>query len=61
MRSVVSTAATGLVAIWTGWALADMQQATRRQRPPAVAEVAVPAAPQQPIPDRAGLSYWPGP
>lgn len=61
MRSTVSTLATGLVALWASWALVDIQQQARRQQPPAVAEVIAPAAPQQPIPDRAGLSYWPGP
>jgi hypothetical protein len=65
MRSTVSTVAAGLIGLWSLWALGDMQRQAMRQQqqatPAAVTAQATPTGSQQPIPNRRGLTYWPGP
>ena len=65
MRSTISTAAAGVVGLWALWALGDMQRQAMRQQqqatPAVVTAQAMPEGSQQPIPNRSGLTYWPGP
>lgn len=58
---LISNAAAAVVAAWGFWAVADAHHQQHAPRPALPAAVAIPAPPAAPIPDRSGLTYWPGP
>ena len=64
MRTHASTVALSLWGLWALWALGDMQQRASHKpspRPAATAALQAAPPPRQAIPDRSGLTYWPGP